>query len=167
MVHIDGQRWVVGGGGATNSETQYGGSYGGPVRALVLSAADVADGNTSVLYSLTHDVFAQGRLGPSDLGRELMSLELSQLHAAARNAHDLGWSRGWSSVVQPLLSSRHYALLNERLLAITLPHAPRYAPRGPEMIRLALPPSAFSCEAALAQPRPGRALRPRQEARSD
>ena len=121
---------------------------GGAVRALVLSAEQLASrsGNSSLLFTLSGaEVFAATRMGSAAPRMEHLMLELTRGLLAARTRLDAGWSRGWSSVVQPALSSAHLSFPSPTSLRVTLPAAHRYEARGPELVRLSLPPPLFSC----------------------
>ena len=77
MVLIEGQRWVVGGSSlpSAHSASSSGSRAAvGPVHALTLRARDLAGGNVSLSYALTHEIYAARRLGATDPGHEAMAM---------------------------------------------------------------------------------------------
>ena len=153
IAHVNGEDWVV---GDARSDLRVANDYGDPyssddglgglVHPIVLEASDLVAGNVSLTFTLEAEVFSLDLLDPSiNPDVEVLLLEMSKGIASARRFHDLGWTNGWSSVVRGGLSLSHVKPHSDNSLEIQVPAAHRYIPTGSEVIRLALPPSLFSC----------------------
>jgi hypothetical protein len=159
VVNVSSGLWVVDSG-----------PRGGAVRILSIDAASVAHGNATLTFVVRNELFTPDWLGgvtvtapPSSAADPAAVLEVSRAIAPVRVYHDEGWGAGWAAVVQPSMASVHLRRTTRARLALTLPRAARYEPRGPELVHLSLPSFLFSCKAVPSAAPPVRLLvhRPR------
>ena len=153
-ITVDGENWVIGSSNdaTTTSLIGYGnGASGTDVRALLLDAADVRAGRAALSFTLAHEEFSTALLSHDAPGLHALLEEISISLASSRAFHEPGWSRGWSTVVQHALSTRHVAAESVSSLRLSLPPSERYHTRGPEVIQLHVPDQLFSCGLAARQ----------------